>query len=211
MVSTNQYIEKLGLWSTQIGAKILKLNRNSKIYAVGNYLLSTQIAVLSVVLIGINSYFLADPSISKNSKLGLNIAVLVLQVFLAFCNISLSVIKPAFKSYCFGICAKLYCGIQREIETKIEEAKNDNDYEEYGNNYMSDLMGFTAREQAILHMEPITFGREPMIIKSNNFDQGTVTDEEIEMVLNMINSHRKKKKEALMKIFNKVFHSSETQ
>lgn len=207
MVLTSQYIEKLGLWSTQIGSKIIKLNRNCKLYAVANYLLTTQIAVLSVVLIGINSYFLASPDISKNAKLGLNIAVLVLQVFLAFCNISLSVVKPAFKSYCFGICAKLYCGIQREIETKIEEAKNDIEGDDYGQNYLADLMAFTSREQAILHMEPITFGREPTIIKSNNFDQDSVTAEEIEMVLKLINSHGKKKREVLMRIFNKVFHS----
>ena len=207
MVTTDQYIEKLGTWSIQIAAKTLKLNKNCKIYAIGNYLLSTQIAILSVVLIGINSYFLADPNISDSAKLGLNITVLILQVFLAFCNISLSVIKPAFKSYCFGTCSKLYYGIQREIETKIEEAKNDLEIGDYNQNYLSDLMSFTSREQVILQMEPVSFGREPHIIKSSNFDQGEVTDEELELVLALINKHGKKKREALMKIFNKVFHS----
>lgn len=205
MIIADQYIEKLGLWSTQIGMKTLRLNRNSKIYAVGNYLLSTQIAVLSVVLIGVNSYFLADPSISKNAKLGLNITVLVLQVILAFCNISLSVVKPAFKSYCFGVCAKLYCGMQREIETKIEEAKSGDD-EEYGKNYMADLMAFTSREQSILQMEPLSFGKERPIIKSNNFDQEALSEQEIETILEMINRHNKKEKEMLTRMFNKAFH-----
>lgn len=205
MIIADQYIEKLGLWSTQIGMKTLRLNRNSKIYAVGNYLLSTQIAVLSVILIGINSYFLADPSISKNAKLGLNITVLVLQVILAFCNISLSVVKPAFKSYCFGICAKLYCGMQREIETKIEEAKSGTE-EEYGKNYMADLMAFTSREQSILQMEPLSFGKERPIIKSNNFDQEALSDQDIETILEMINRHNKKEKEMLTRMFNKAFH-----
>lgn len=193
------------MWSTQIGAKIMKLNRSCKRFAIGNYLLSTKVAVLTVILIGINSYFIADPDISSGAKLGLNIAVLVLQVILAFCNISLSVIKPAFKSYCFGTCAKLYYGIQREIETKIEEAKNDCD-DDYSNRYTADLMAFMSREQVILQMEPINFGKDPYIIRSNNFGTSEVTDEEIELVLNMINRHRKKKRDALMKIFNKVFH-----
>jgi len=212
MVNAIQYSEKIGQWSIQIHKRTKKLNRSNKWYSIANYFLTANVAMTTVILIGINSYFLADPNISNKAKLGLNITVLVLQVFLAFCNSTLSIVRPSFKSFCFGYCSKLYSGLQREIETKIEQAKCSYD-EDYSSNYLADLANLAGREQVILHMTPssILSEKDEIIIKSNNFDNGVITQNELDLVIKYINRHNKKEKEVLTRIFNKVFHSIDIQ
>jgi hypothetical protein len=206
-ISAEQYAVKLGAWQLDIKAKMCNLDKSARLYTWLNYSLQTKIAMLSVALIGINSYFIGDPNISDGAKLGLNISVLVMQIILAFCNVSMAVIGPKMKATLIGMCGKLYSQICREIETKMEASRSDHE-EDYSGLYLSDWTQLYMREQIILGFEPqlVFIGRsksETSAIRTADF--GPLTTEDVEFLIAMINRHRNRAtRERLTQIFNQV-------
>lgn len=203
MITPQQYIDKLGSWKMDIDAKISTLNKGSRFYLGFGWLTLINIGILSVVLIGINSYFISDPAISHSAKLGLNITILVLQVLLAISNSVDKIITPGRKSSDLSMCAKFYAELSRELEVKIENSR----YNEDTNiEYLAELTNLFMREQLIHQLEPgmVWIGHKGIIIK--NYSDLPITADEIEWISSLINKHRGHKRERLVELFNRVLN-----
>lgn len=204
-ITTRQYVEKLGSWQMDINAKITTLTKGSRFYLGFGWLTLINIGVLSVILIGINSYFISDPDISSSAKLGLNITVLVLQVMLAIANGIDKIITPNKKSNDLAMCAKFYTELSRELEVGIEQARED-EMEEYHVDYLAELTNLFMREQLIHQLEPgmVWIGHKGTIIK--NYGRSAINADEIEWISSLINKHNGRKRERLVEIFNRVLN-----
>lgn len=207
MVTSQQYIDKLGAWKLDIDAKISTLGRGSRFYLGFGYLTLISIGVLSVILIGLDSYFISDPNISGAARLGILITALVLQVILAICNGIDKIIKPSHKANDLSMCAKFYSQLARELEVNIEQAKYD--LEDSGN-YLAVMTNLFMREQIIHQLEPgmVWIGHKGIIMKSMPGNTALTADE-IEWISSLINRHRGRKRERLVEIFNRVLSTSQ--
>jgi hypothetical protein len=203
VITTKQYVEKLGAWQMDMDAKIDTLTSGGRFYLGFGWLTLINIGVLSVVLIGINSYFLSDPDISSSAKLGLNITVLTLQVILAIGNGIDKIIKPGKKAEDLVMCAKFYSQLSRELEVNIAQVKQDDtDHLDY----LAELTNLFMREQLIHQLEPgmVWIGHKGIIMK--NYDSCSMSADEIEWISKLINRHKGRKRERLVDIFNRVLN-----
>lgn len=214
VIRTTQYIEKLGSWRMDIEAKIKTLDKGNRFYTVLHWTSLIEIGVLSVLLVGINSYFLADPDISNAAKLALNIVVLVLQVKLAIANGINNVITPGKKADNLNMCAKFYAQLARELEVNIEQSRHDEEEDGFELDYLNELTNLFMREQLIHQLEPglVWIGHKNTVIVKSMANIGIpMSADEVDWITKLINRHHGRKRDRLVEIFNRVLNNSEQE
>jgi len=150
-----QLVERLDIWCNVIRNKISSLKKGTIFYKLANLFSLIAIGVLSITLIGIESYFLSTEDMEYSTKLGLNITIVVLQVILAIFNTFIGIVQPGSKSSDCGTCAKQYSELLREMELVIDKYSNCIDDPDIVDEYFTNCLYYSTREQIILLSEPV--------------------------------------------------------
>ena len=133
-------------WMGNVEEKVKTLHRGGRFYMVLNYLFMVFVAVITVILLALQSYKISNPNI------GFGIAALILQAILAFFNVSLSVISPSAKSARCYVCSKSYDAFRRSLSIQVDKMDS---YDQVASEELYQMMlCYILQETSILIQEP---------------------------------------------------------
>jgi hypothetical protein len=171
-ITPTQAKSRLNEWMYGIQRKTKTLKRGSRAYMILNYFIVTLAAITTVILLALESYFLGNSALSSGANIGFRGTTLGLQLFLAFLNVTNSVVNPSKKAEKCGDCAKLYDSLFRDMSIQFDRI--DGYPEGYSEELHQTLMCYILQETAILQQEPalVFYGhkKEAVVIPKNRVD-----------------------------------------
>lgn len=146
-----QATARLCEWKYGIELKMKTLKRGARFYMVLNYFIGTLIAMTTVVLLAVQSFFLGRTLVG-NASIIFHAVVLGLQLLLALLNVTNSIVNPSKKSEKCSDCAKSYDALYRDVSIQADRLSSYPDEESEELHQI--LLCYVLRENAILTQEP---------------------------------------------------------